>query len=470
MCALTRSAWMVLLLTAGCALSAAWSAPAAPPSVWTQTWVERYYAASPADDGVGYATAVTPGGVDGGYFLAGRLRRLGPHPLPYLPWVARLDADGQVLWDTQLGTPGSTIADLSYVSAEGRERLVVVGQTAVTGGRAERGDLWLVTLDAEGGTVLENRFPFPNLVDAAATDVEAFLDLTERARFVVVGYAGDRGWAMVLDGDGSPGWQRIYASSAGPVRINAVTVSPDGGFVVAGQARPDAPQTVGEPCFWAAKLDRSGGIEWQTSLGGGNQINWSQEAVDVAPAADGGYVLVGRETGLQPFALMAELAPDGGVVRIRGLSRPLGAIELTGILPTYSGFVVVGDSSQYDNPTHLLVGRVDEDATHIVARLCGDAWTDPAFARMIAGSPEVGFTVAGSAGGDPVLLKTDSEGDIEHCAWTVGKVVITDRSGALSVDRSTLWLKVTNGAVAPVTMGSDLYEGGPTVETVCPQD
>jgi hypothetical protein len=122
-----------------------------------------------------------------------------------------------------------------------------------------------------------------------------------------------------------------------------------------------------------------------------------------------------------------------------------------------------------DDPSHLLVGRVDEDAPSIVPRLCGDRWTDPAAARMVAGSPELRLLVAGTAGGDPVLLRTDSEGDVEHCDWTLGKVLVHDRGEALAVDRSTSWLSVTDTAVAPVSMANEVSGGQPAVETVCPQ-
>src|SRR6266550_4389809 len=82
-------------------------------------------------------------------------------------------------------------------------------------------------------------------------------------------------------------WQKSVGGS-GDDESSSVQQTSDGGFIVAGESYSndnDVSGNNGQADYWIVKLDASGTIEWQKSLGGSS----SDYATSINQTLDGGY-------------------------------------------------------------------------------------------------------------------------------------------------------------------------------------
>jgi hypothetical protein len=187
---------------------------------------------------------------------------------------------------------------------------------------------------------------------------------TEDGGFVVAGYgepdeSGYTAWVIKTDAEGNEIWSRFYGEVPGTGKLGIVQTS-DGGFVVAGDT-----YTLGEGFIdiWLMKVDENGNELWLQTYG--------------YPDSD-------RYQGFQQTS-------DGGLI-------------------------IVGNTNHF-GLTDILLIRTDESGNQLWSRTFGlfshEAGTS------VQQTSDGGFIVAGStqsvgAGSyDGVLIKTDSEGEVE---------------------------------------------------------
>ncbi|MDX1911395.1 MAG: hypothetical protein SFV22_07910, partial [Saprospiraceae bacterium] len=98
-------------------------------------------------------------------------------------------------------------------------------------------------------------------------------------------------WGVKLDSTGALEWERCYGGSKGDAPKYMKLTNDDGfifcGFVESGDG--DVSGFHGDSDMWVVKTDPSGNIIWQKCIGGSDDDN----AWEVEPTADGGYVVVG---------------------------------------------------------------------------------------------------------------------------------------------------------------------------------
>ncbi len=90
----------------------------------------------------------------------------------------------------------------------------------------------------------------------------------------------------------------------------AVTITPDGGFLIAGESwRWWVPN---ESDAWLVKAGPSGAFEWQAHFGGA----YMDQAADVQVASDGGYILTGSDyTGVNGTQLLLVKTDNSGTLQ-----------------------------------------------------------------------------------------------------------------------------------------------------------
>ncbi|MEO0082086.1 MAG: hypothetical protein ABIL25_07330 [candidate division WOR-3 bacterium] len=164
-------------------------------TVWTRTLGGRY------ED---YARAVLPAS-DGGYFVAGSTWSPGAVSLDFM--IIKLDANGDTLWERNIGPSGIGGNELFGICATGGGGCAVVGRRVVLGGT---NDFLVVKLSSGGG-------------------IE---------------------WAKSFGGDGDD-WGR------------GIAPAPDWGFYVAGYSKSFSDSTD----FLVARLSQSGDIAWAGTFG-----------------------------------------------------------------------------------------------------------------------------------------------------------------------------------------------------------
>jgi hypothetical protein len=136
--------------------------------------------------------------------------------------------------------------------------------------------------------------------DDYATSVQQTFD----GGFIVTGWTystdglvtGNHGacdvWVVKMDAAGNPQWEKTYGGSGSDFAYY-ILQSADSGYIVAGISTStdgDLTENKGLDDVWVLKLDATGNIEWQRSLGGSNY----DDAYSVIETPGGGFVFAAR--------------------------------------------------------------------------------------------------------------------------------------------------------------------------------
>lgn len=195
-------------------------------------------------------------------------------------WVVKLNASGQVEWDSLYGT-------------DDRETGVAILQTAdngyIVGGTRKADDLssenlWVFKLNASGEIQWEQTYN-------NALDEFASIDTTSDGGYVigaVTSFPKEDYWIIKTDQDGNVEWDTVFGG-IGDDRLRVVKQTMDGGYVLGGHSDSPSQANCVSDCFWIVKTDDTGNLEWENTIGGdGTDLLYSLEQT-----TDGGYVLGG---------------------------------------------------------------------------------------------------------------------------------------------------------------------------------
>ncbi len=216
-------------------------------------------------------------------------------------WIVKLDGSGTMQWQKCLGGTSDDHANSILQTTDGG--FIVVGMTSsndgdVIGYLGSR-DFWVVKLDYSGNILWQK------CLGGTAWDEAYSVKQTFDGGFIVGGFtysndidvSGNHGfirsdyWVIKLDSSGTLQWQKCLGGSDDD-EANAVHQTADGGFIVAGYSlsnNGDLTSNQGDADYWIVKLDASGTIQWQKSLGG----MFDEKAYSVQQITDGGFVVAG---------------------------------------------------------------------------------------------------------------------------------------------------------------------------------
>lgn len=241
---------------------------------------------------------------DGGYIMAGYSESndgdvTGNHG-DYDYWVVKVNATGVIEWQKSLGGSGTDMANAVQQTLDGG--YIVVGQSNsnngdVTGNHGSY-DFWVVKLNAAGAITWQKSFG--GSIDEEATAVQQTTD----GGYIVAGKSdsqdgdviGNQGfydfWILKLTQAGTIAWQKSLGGSQPDISTD-IQQTTDGGYIVCGSSAStdgDVTGNHGSNDFWVAKLNNTGNIEWQKSLGGTEY----DTASSVQQTVDGGYIVAGQ--------------------------------------------------------------------------------------------------------------------------------------------------------------------------------
>jgi hypothetical protein len=137
----------------------------------------------------------------------------------------------------------------------------------------------------------------------SASDWAQSIQITTDGGYVVAGYTqsndsnvsgnhgGDDFWVLKLSSSGAIQWQTCLGGT-GIDDAQSIQETADGGYVIAGYSNSndgDVTGNHGADDFWIVKLNSTGILQWQKSLGG---TGWD-DALCVTQTIDGGYLITG---------------------------------------------------------------------------------------------------------------------------------------------------------------------------------
>ncbi len=243
---------------------------------------------------------------DGGYIVAGLSESndgdVTGHHLGFANsdyWVVKLDASGTLQWEKSLGGDDQERAYSIYQTNDGG--YVVAGWAYsfngdVTGHHGVPGDYWVVKLDSSG--IIQ----WQKSLGGSDNDIASSVSQTTDGGYIVAGGAGSTDgdvtgnhfrdyWVVKLDNVGGLQWEKCYGGSSVD-GANSIQQTTDGGYIVGGgSASTDGEVTGNHNSFdyWVVKIDSSGTLQWEKSLGG----SYNENCTSIHQTTDGGYIVAG---------------------------------------------------------------------------------------------------------------------------------------------------------------------------------
>ena len=245
---------------------------------------------------------------DGGYIIAGHTESsdgditVNHGYVDY--WIIKIDGNGNLKWQKSLGGRGYDAARSVRATNDGG--CIVAGHTESTDGDITgnhgKTDYWVVKLDNTGN------IQWQKALGGSESDEAWSVQLTNDGGYIVAGYTSSNDgnvsgnhnslgsfsdfWVVKLNGSGNIQWQKCYGGRFNEIAYH-IQQTPDGGYVVAGSAESadgDATCNAGITDIWVIKINSTGKIEWQKSMGG----NSFDEAFCIQPLSDGNYIIAGN--------------------------------------------------------------------------------------------------------------------------------------------------------------------------------
>ncbi len=218
-------------------------------------------------------------------------------------WMVKLNSIGLIDWQKSLG--GSDI-DEGYSIAQSTDGgYIIAGTTSSTDGdvSSHHGitwnvDAWVVKLSDVGVMEFEKTFGGSNYDNAACIiqTAEGGYAMTGQSSSmdgdVTVNHGARDFWAVKMDRTGILEWQKSVGGSGGDESSSIVQCA-DGGYMVAGYSNSNDGDVTGNHGlydFLVVKLRQHGALEYSKTFGGTSQDLGNA----IVKTADGGYALAGR--------------------------------------------------------------------------------------------------------------------------------------------------------------------------------
>ena len=224
-------------------------------------------------------------------------------------WIVKINATGNIQWQNTIGGSGEDFLLSIKQTTDGGYILGASSDSNISGDKTEnsRGglDYWIIKLNSTGSITWQKTY------GGNQPDFEVFVVQTTDGGYFAGGYSdsnisGDKTdpsngqrdfWALKLDTTGNIVWQN---SIGGALVDRAAAVSfqtADGGFLMCGQSTSNSggdktENSRGGNDYWIVKLGANGTVLWDKTIGGSG----ADILRDVVQTTDGGFLLGGYST------------------------------------------------------------------------------------------------------------------------------------------------------------------------------
>ncbi|MCH2193409.1 hypothetical protein [Kordia sp.] len=328
---------------------------------------------------------------DGGYAIVGYTKSIDGDIIDNATeqnnyWVARLDAEGNLLWSKTYGGTADDRGEAIKTTADGGFIITGYSRSADEDVSVNNGfyDQWIVKLDANGNLVWEKSFGYSGsdqAFDIMQTNdggyfTTGFLDVTasggqgtfgkpsgNNESLVTPKHGVGEYWCHKLDANVTIVWSRFFGGTNNDRSYSTLETN-DNNFIIAGSSESDdfdVTNSQGSYDFWVVKLSNSGDLIWQKSYGGtGIDIGY-----DITKTNDGNYIVVGDTRSSDGNIANLKGSADFWIIKISDTDgsllweRTYGGSDFEsarGITPLQDGgFAVVGSAKS---------NNVDVDANY----------------------------------------------------------------------------------------------------------
>lgn len=211
-------------------------------------------------------------------------------------WVLKLDVDGNIQWQKAYGGSGLDRLNEVVQTADGGYLVGGYSESLVSGNKTENSyagtpDVWVLRLDSLGNILWQTCL--------GGSGIDMLGDVNETAdggciigAYSTSGNSGDKTepskgiydyWIIKLNSSGSIVWQNTIGGTWSDYCSGAQQL-PDGGYFISGYSSSPISFDKTEACVgpfnnndaWIMKLDASGNILWQNVIGGSSNDNLTE--------------------------------------------------------------------------------------------------------------------------------------------------------------------------------------------------
>ncbi len=277
--------------------------------------------------------------------------------------VLKIQAQPIIEWQKSFG--GSDI-DQAYCIAQTMDSgFIVAGETSSNDGDISEdfgySDIWIVKLDSIGAILWQKSLG--NSIMESASSIQQTLD----EGYIVCGHSstddlngiprqGSSDLLIIkLNKTGNIIWQKSLGGSNSEW-AGGIQQTTDGGYIVGASSKSKDGNVTGNKGnfdYWIVKLNSSGGIEWQNSYGG----TASERLNSIQQTSDGGYVAAGSSASNDKDVTGNHRGTDYWIIKIDRIGTLIWQKSFGGSLDdiAYSikqtsdyGFIVAGLTISYD--------------------------------------------------------------------------------------------------------------------------
>jgi hypothetical protein len=308
---------------------------------------------------------------DGGYIIAGSSSSnngdiIGNHGASDAV-VIKINNSGQIQWQKSLGGSGNDFASAIQQTSDGG--FFLMGNTQSTDGDVTSNhggnDYWAVKLSSLGiiewqKTYGGTNYDFASSFDQTNDGGYLLFGSTGSIDGDVTGYHGGLDyWIVKINSTGTIVWQKSLGGTSQEDSYS-IEKTTDGGCILSGRTQSNNGDVTGYHGgldYWIVKLSEQGILEWQKCLGGSND----DYGCAVAQTVDGGYITTGYSSSIdgnitdgqiEGGAWIVKMSVDGDIEWDETYGGN-GTDFLYSIKQTSEGgYIVVGDTTSQDIPEY----------------------------------------------------------------------------------------------------------------------
>jgi Ricin-type beta-trefoil lectin domain-like/PA14 domain/Secretion system C-terminal sorting domain len=363
-------------------------------------------------------------------------------------WVAKLNASGALQWKKTLGGDITEVITSIQQTKDGGYILIGTTNSFNSGnvGTNNHGgpgdeDCWVVKLNASGTVQWQKLLGGNNTDNGVAikqtTDggyILAAKTLSSNSGDVGLNHGGNDYWIAKLGTTGAIQWQKTLGGS-NEESVSDIQLTADGGYIVSGTTNSSNTGDVGlldgRTHSWLVKLNGSGTIQWQKSLG----LNRTDgdSVLSIQQTADGGYITVGSSG----YVSASFTNTDARIVK----TNATGTIEWEKTLGGNDADIAVSIQQTRDGG-YIMVGYTNSSNSGVIGATKGDfdGWI---IKLNASGILEWQKTLGGDRGDLFRTVRQTADGGFIIAGWTN-----SSNSGDIGANRggSDFWVVKLNAS------------------------
>lgn len=228
---------------------------------------------------------------DGGYILAGYTKSNDGDVTDFKGssdwWIVKINSSGTIEWQKTYGGSGDDLANNITITSDGG--YIISGVSlSIDGDLSDNSGLtgsWIIKINTTGSIEWDINFGGGTYAWAG------YIIQTNDGGYISTMYSDLDCGIIKLSSSGSIEWQKTFGGSGSDAAYR-IKKTQDNGYILLGNTNSndgDVTGYKGGMDGWVIKIDETGNLEWQKTLGGKKD----DYAYDVELTNDGGYIVVG---------------------------------------------------------------------------------------------------------------------------------------------------------------------------------